>query len=51
MTSAKTYCTAVTARISCTRALGYLQDRLPDPDAIDWNATLDELAEGQDWDI
>ena len=37
--------------ISCTRALGYLQDRLPDPDAIDWNATLDELAEEWGWDI
>ena len=34
-----------------SRALAFLQKHLPDPDAIDWNATLDELAEEWDWDI
>ena len=34
-----------------SRALAFLQKHLPDPNAIDWNATLDELAEGLDWDI
>ena len=34
-----------------SRALAFLQKHLPDPNAIDWNATLDELAEEWDWDI
>jgi len=33
------------------RALATLQKHLPDPDAIDWNTALDELAEEWDWDI
>jgi hypothetical protein len=37
--------------VSTTRALAYLQDRLPDPNAVDWDAVLDELAEDLDWDI
>jgi hypothetical protein len=36
---------------SANRALANLQQHLPDPDAIDWNATLDEPAEELDWDI
>ena len=37
--------------ISGTRALAYIEKHLPDPDAIDWDATLDQLAKDLDWDI
>ena len=37
--------------ISGTRALAYVEKHLPDPDAIDWDATLDQLAKDLDWDI
>ena len=28
-----------------------IQKHLPDPDAIDWDATLDKLAVELDWDL
>lgn len=34
-----------------TRALASLQKHLPDPNAIDWDATLDALSEEWGWDI
>lgn len=37
--------------VSTSRALGYLKKQLPDPDAIDWDATLDELSEEMGWDL
>jgi hypothetical protein len=37
--------------ISGARALAYVEKQLPDPNAIDWDATLDRLAEELDWDI
>jgi hypothetical protein len=36
---------------SGTRALAFVQKHLPDPNAVDWDAVLDELAEDLDWDI
>jgi hypothetical protein len=53
MTPPKTKCTAVTAKGQpCSAwAFAFLQKHLPDPDAIDWNATLDEPAKELDWDI
>lgn len=33
------------------RALATLQKHLPDPNEIDWNTALDELAEEWDWDL
>ena len=33
------------------QVLGVIKKHLPDPDAIDWNATLDALSEELDWDL
>ncbi len=39
--------------ISAARALGYLQDRLPDPNHVnwDWDAALDELGKEWGWEL
>ena len=34
-----------------TRALAYLDRHLPDPNALDWDAALDQLSEEWGWDI
>jgi hypothetical protein len=49
--SAKELTTIAPLIFTGTRALAFVQKHLPDPNAIDWNATLDELAEELDWDI
>ena len=36
---------------SGTRALAFVQKHLPDPNAIDWDAILDEVGADLDWDI
>ena len=37
--------------VSASRALGYLQKQLPDPNAVDWDAALDQLGEEWGWDL
>ena len=37
--------------VSTSRALAYLKKQLPDPNAIDWDAALDELGKEWGWDL
>jgi len=37
--------------VSTTRALAYIKERLPDPNAIDWDAALDRLGQELDCDL
>ena len=37
--------------VSASRALAYIQNHLPDPNALDWDAILDEVGAQLDWDL